>query len=94
LKIRVRDWEIQQLMLEDANRWGAGWMVSNERYYQRRAAEELRAAARAITPEARERRRALAELFAGKAAQCRTGAQVGGSGPRLASVPEFQALAW
>jgi hypothetical protein len=48
-------------------------MVSNERYYQRRAAEELRAASRAITPEARQRRHALAELFAGKAAECRTG---------------------
>ncbi|HEX9954148.1 MAG TPA: hypothetical protein VGB48_02905 [Allosphingosinicella sp.] len=45
-------------------------MESNARYYERRAAEELRAAARAVTPEARERRRALAELFASKAAEC------------------------
>ena len=49
-------------------------MESNARYYERRAAEELRAAARAITPEARERRRALAELFASKAAECGGGA--------------------
>ena len=48
-------------------------MVSNQRYYERRAAEELRAAARAITDEARERRHALAELFARKAAECRGG---------------------
>lgn len=44
-------------------------MESNGRYYQRRAVEELRAAARAVTPEARERRRALADMFANKAAQ-------------------------
>lgn len=42
-------------------------MESNQRYYARRAAEELRAAARAVTPEARARRRALAESFARKA---------------------------
>jgi hypothetical protein len=42
-------------------------MESNERYYARRASEELRAAQRAITPEARARRRALAELFESKA---------------------------
>ena len=46
-----------------------GFMESNQRYYQRRAVEELRAASRAITPEARERRRALADMFAHKAAQ-------------------------
>ncbi|HEY7810795.1 MAG TPA: hypothetical protein VIA98_10485 [Allosphingosinicella sp.] len=51
-------------------------MESNRRYYERRAAEELRAAARAITPEARERRRALADLFASKAAECVGGAAV------------------
>ncbi|HEY0149610.1 MAG TPA: hypothetical protein VGB70_11495 [Allosphingosinicella sp.] len=45
-------------------------MESNRRYYERRAAEELRAAMRAVTPEARDRRRALAELFASKAAEC------------------------
>jgi hypothetical protein len=44
-------------------------MESNGRYYQRRAVEEQRAAARAVTPEARERRRALADMFAHKAAQ-------------------------
>jgi hypothetical protein len=45
-------------------------MESNERYYARRAVEELRAAARAVTPEARARRRALAEAFQRKALQC------------------------
>jgi hypothetical protein len=45
-------------------------MESNERYYARRAVEELRAASRAVTPEARERRRALAESFMRKSQQC------------------------
>ena len=45
-------------------------MESNERYYARRAVEELRAEARAITPEAKARRRALAEAFQLKALQC------------------------
>ncbi|HEX2764966.1 MAG TPA: hypothetical protein VHM92_14135 [Allosphingosinicella sp.] len=45
-------------------------MESNERYYARRAVEELRAAARAVTPEARARRRALAESFLRKSEQC------------------------
>ena len=44
-------------------------MESNHRYYARRAVEELQAAARAVTPEARARRRALAELFEEKARQ-------------------------
>ena len=43
-------------------------MESDHRYYSRRAAEEQRRASRAITPEARERHRALASLFADKAA--------------------------
>ena len=42
-------------------------MESNHRYYARRALEELQAAARAVTPEARARRRALAEQFEEKA---------------------------
>jgi len=42
-------------------------MESDHRYYSRRAAEERRRAARAITPEARERHRELASLFASKA---------------------------
>jgi hypothetical protein len=42
-------------------------MESNERYWARRAVEEQRAAARAVTPEARARRRALADAFAKKA---------------------------
>lgn len=42
-------------------------MESNQRYFARRASQELRAADRAVTPEARARRRALAETFAMKA---------------------------
>ncbi|HYW15148.1 MAG TPA: hypothetical protein VE891_03200 [Allosphingosinicella sp.] len=42
-------------------------MESNERYYARRAVEELRAFERAVTPEARARRLALAEAFQLKA---------------------------
>lgn len=42
-------------------------MESNHRYYERRATEEFRAAARAITPAAQARRKALAEMFARKA---------------------------
>lgn len=38
-------------------------MESNERYYARRAVEELRALERAVTPEAKARRLALAEAF-------------------------------
>jgi hypothetical protein len=44
-------------------------MESDYRYYSRRAAEELRRAARAITPEARQRHRELASLFETKAEQ-------------------------
>ncbi len=46
-------------------------MESNERYYARRAVEELRALERAITPEARARRLALAESFRLKAMSIR-----------------------
>ncbi|MFD1611832.1 hypothetical protein ACFSCW_08465 [Sphingomonas tabacisoli] len=42
-------------------------MESNVRYYARRAAYEANAAAKAITPEAAMRRRALAEMFSRKA---------------------------
>lgn len=45
-------------------------MESNERYYARRAVEELRALERAVTPEARARRLALAQAFELKARQC------------------------
>jgi len=38
-------------------------MDSRERYYQRRAAEELAAARRAVTPEARKRRQDLAQSY-------------------------------
>lgn len=44
-------------------------MESDHRYYSRRAAEEHWRAARAITPEARERHRELARVFASKAQQ-------------------------
>lgn len=43
-------------------------MESDYRYYCRRAAEEEQRAARAITPQARERHHELAILFAEKAA--------------------------
>jgi hypothetical protein len=42
-------------------------MESNVRYYARRAAYEANAAAKAITPEAAMRRKALAEMFSRKA---------------------------
>jgi hypothetical protein len=45
-------------------------MVSNLRYYQRRAAEERTAAARAITPQAREWHSKLARDFAARAEAC------------------------
>ena len=44
-------------------------MESDHRYYSRRAAEEQRRAARAVTPEARERHRELAMLFANRASR-------------------------
>ena len=42
-------------------------MVSNARYYYRRAIEERMAAARAITPQAREWHSKLASDFAARA---------------------------
>jgi hypothetical protein len=39
---------------------------SDLRYFSRRAAFEAAAAARAVTPEAQQRRRMLAELYARK----------------------------
>ncbi|HYG47424.1 MAG TPA: hypothetical protein VD846_05710 [Allosphingosinicella sp.] len=59
-------------------------MESNERYYARRALEELRALERAVTPEAKARRLALAEAFKLKAQQC-------GGGP-MASASAFKSL--
>lgn len=50
-------------------------MESNEKYYARRAVEELRALERAVTPEARARRLALAESFKLKALQCAPAAE-------------------
>lgn len=55
-------------------------MESNERYYARRAVEELRAADRAVTAEAKARRRALAEAFQLKALQCGGTAMVSPAG--------------
>jgi len=43
-------------------------MESDFRYFSRRAAEERRRAQFAITPEAQERHKELANLFASKAA--------------------------
>ena len=45
-------------------------MVSNQRFYMRRAAEERTAAQRAITPQAREWHSKLAEDFARRAIEC------------------------
>ena len=45
-------------------------MVSNQRFYMRRAAEERTAALRAVTPQAREWHAKLAEDFARRAAEC------------------------
>ena len=45
-------------------------MVSNQRFYMRRAAEERTAAQRAITPQAQEWHRKLAEDFARRAVEC------------------------
>lgn len=42
-------------------------LVSNQRYYQRRAAEERVAAVRAVTPQAREWHSKLARDFAARA---------------------------
>ncbi len=55
-------------------------MESNERYYARRAVEELRGADRALTPEGKARRRALAEAFLEKARQCGRGTMVSPAG--------------
>ena len=49
---------------------GSDSMVSNLRYYQRQAAEERTAAARAITPQAREWHSKLARDFAARAEAC------------------------
>jgi hypothetical protein len=45
-------------------------MESNMRYYSRRVIEEQMAATRAITPQARERHRTLAESFSRRLAEC------------------------
>ena len=48
---------------------GVDRMVSNQRFYMRRAAEERTAAQRAITPQAREWHAKLAEDFARRAVE-------------------------
>jgi hypothetical protein len=45
-------------------------MVSNQRFYLRRAAEERTAAQRAVTPQAREWHSKLAQDFAQRAIEC------------------------
>ena len=47
-----------------------GGMVSNQRFYMRRAAEERTAAQRAITPQARQWHAKQADDFARRAAEC------------------------
>ena len=49
---------------------GVRRMVSNQRFYLRRAAEERTAAQRAITPQAREWHSKLAQDFAQRAIEC------------------------
>jgi len=49
---------------------GVRHMVSNQRFYLRRAAEERTAAQRAITPQAREWHSKLAQDFARRAIEC------------------------
>ena len=55
-----------------AERWlgGVRHMVSNQRFYLRRAAEERTAAQRAVTPQAREWHSKLAQDFARRATEC------------------------
>ncbi len=60
-------------------------MESNERYYARRAVEELRGAERALTPEGKARRLALAEAFQLKALQCGCGASASAAGLEAAT---------
>jgi hypothetical protein len=68
-------------------------MESNHRYYARRAVEELRAAARAVTPEAQARRRALADQFARKAEECRRGDPRTMPAGQMAAAAGFEAAA-
>lgn len=44
-------------------------METDQEFYARRAAEEERAVERAITPDAKERHRQLAEMYRGKVGQ-------------------------
>jgi hypothetical protein len=52
---------------------GESVMESNQRYYERRACEERRAAARSLTAEARARHGELADLFANRVRELQTG---------------------
>ena len=49
--------------LDGANPGWVATMESNRRYFARRSSDELRAAARAVTSEARDRRLQLAERY-------------------------------
>ena len=63
-------------------------MESNERYYRRRAAQELAAAQRAVTASALERRRAMAETYLRRLAEL-TGADEMRVLERAPSIEEF-----
>jgi hypothetical protein len=65
-------------------------MESNERYYARRAVEELRAVERAVTPEAKARRLALAEAFQLK---CQAERMLSSPPRPMNSLPEASAAA-
>lgn len=51
-------------------------MESDERFYRRRAAEELAAASRAVTAEARDRRVQLAQIFLDRLKDAEAGAML------------------
>jgi hypothetical protein len=51
-------------------------MESDERFYRRRAAEELAAASRAVTDAARDRRVQLAQSFLARLADSEAGAMM------------------
>ena len=63
-------------------------MESNQRYYYRRAIQEAMAAARALTPEAREWHRELADGFTRKAQEV---AQMAQPAPMVQSTQVAQA---
>jgi hypothetical protein len=60
----------RSLLCAERRLGGVRLMVSNQRFYLRRAAEERTAAQRAITPQAREWHSKLAQDFARRAIEC------------------------